>query len=383
MLGEVPRQIDPGLGSVSRPGLAPRPDALPHRELSLTEVLSHYSRVNAAVAVDVRKSIDAKYALRERLGDDEAKAFAIWLDRETTPLMEQLLHEFPFVSRIVDCEGEKENRKDRESGNGSADLPVLRGSYGMESLVPFSERHVLDTLGSASRIDLVIDPIEGTTRASLNQEGAVAIIAGTLTGNIAPIPPEDSPALYADRIVVSPRLMGKVFLDRSPHENVRAVMEEFRLTNPADVRVVVMKRARNQALIEELEKAGVTLDLIDSGDLMPAIEALTQNRPILSMGSGGKTEAVIAACAAKALGGVFEMRYVAKNGDPVEEFPGLLRLDDVISGSASDYFVNFASITGVPELDLPVPEARGGSYIVSVATITSENAGLITQRVIV
>jgi fructose-1,6-bisphosphatase/sedoheptulose 1,7-bisphosphatase-like protein len=144
-----------------------------------------------------------------------------------------------------------------------------------------------------------------------------------------------------------------------------------------------MNRARNQVLIEELEKAGVVLDLIDSGDLMPALAALTQNKPILSMGSGGKQEAMIAACGAKALGGVFEMRYVTKEGKSVEEFSDILGLDDVASGKASDYFVSFASITGVPELGLAVPEARGGNYIVPVATITSENAELMVQGLII
>ncbi|MCL5435232.1 MAG: fructose-bisphosphatase class II [Patescibacteria group bacterium] len=383
MLGEVPRSIGPDLGSVSRPGLAPRSDVLPHRELSLREVLFHYSRVNAIVAVEARGAIGALYASGASLSEPDRKSFADKLDRQATVTMEQGLHSASFVSEVVPngCEGIKENRKALELGEGPADLPVLTGTYGAGHAVPFSERHVLSE--ADSKVELIIDPIEGTTRASLNQEGAVAVIAGTLTGNIAPIPPEDSPALYADRIVASPRLKGKVSLLQSPADNVRATMEEFELTNPKDVKVVVMRRGRNQTLIEELEKAGVTLELIPSGDLMPALAALTQNKPILSMGSGGKQEAVIAACAAKALGGSFELRYVTKEGKPVEEFPGLLKLDDVVSGPASDYFVNFASITGVSELGLAVPEARGSNYLVPVATITSENAGLMTQGLIV
>ncbi len=383
MLGEVPRPIGPGVDIVLKPGLTSKPDSLSRRELSLTEVLSHYSLVNAIVAVEARGAIDALYASGVSLSESDRKSFADKLDRQATATMEQGLHSASFVSEVVPdgCEGIKENRKALELGEGPADLPVLTGTYGAGDAVDFSERHIL--VDSASKVKLIIDPVEGTTRASLNQEGAVAVIAGTITGEIAPIPPEDSPALYADRIVASPRLNGKVSLLKSPADNVRAVMQEFELTNPKDVRVVVMNRPRNQALIEELEKAGVTLDLIPSGDLMPALAALTRNKPILSMGSGGKQEAVIAACAAKALGGAFELQYVTKEGNRVEEFPDILRIDDVVSGSASGYFVNFASITGVPELDLPVPEAKGGNYIVPVATITSENPGLITQEVIV
>ena len=375
----------PGTSILSEPGLTPRLDTLSHQELSLTEVLSHYSRVNAVVAVDVRKSIDAKYVSGEPLAVDDRKAFADELDRKATAIMERGLHSAPFVSEVVPdgCEGLKENRKALELGKGPTDLPVLTGTYGVGHTIDFSERHILNLLDSASKVKLIIDPVEGTTRASLNQEGAVAIIAGTLSGEIAPIPSEDSPALYADRIVASPRLKGKVSLFQTPADNVRAVLEEFGLTDPKDVRVVLMNRARNQTLIEELRIVGVTLDLIDSGDLMPAIAALTQNKPILSMGSGGKQEAVIAACAAKALGGVFELRYVAKNGDTVEEFPDILKMDDVVAGNPSDYFVNFASITGVPELGLSVPKARGNNYIVPVATITSKDLGLVAQGVIV
>ncbi len=368
--------LNAGLGLI-------RPDTLRHRELSLTEVVSHYSRVNAIVAVGARVAIDAKYASGGLLSKPEREAFADSLDRKATAVMEQGLHSASFVSEVVPdgCEGIKENRKALELGEGPTDLPVLTGTYGAGHAIAFSERHVLSAVDS--KVKLIIDPVEGTTRASLNQEGAVAVIAGTLTGEIAPIPPEDSPALYADRIVAPPRLRGKVSLLQSPADNVRAVMEEFGLTNPADVRVVVMNRPRNQALLEALRKEGVSLQLIDSGDLMPAIAALTQNKPTLSMGGGGKQEAVIVACGAKALGGVFEMRYVAKNGEPVEEFPDILRLDDVVSGPASGYFVNFASITGVAELGLAVPKVRGDNYIVPVATIIGENAGLITQEVIV
>jgi len=360
-------------------------DILPTRELSLAEVVFYYSRVNAVVAVGAREAITARYVSGISLDTQDRKAFADELDRKATSVMEKGLHSASFLSEVVPdgCEGIKENRKALELGEGPTDLPVLTGIYGAGHTVPFSERHVLNSLDSKSRVKLIIDPVEGTTRASLNQEGAVAIIAGTLTGDIARIPSEDSPALYANRIVASSRLSGKVSLSQSPADNVRAVMEEFELTNSADVRVVVMKRARNQALIQELEKTGVILDLIDSGDLMPALAALTQNKPILSMGSGGKQEAIIAACAAKALGGVFEMRYVAKNGESVEEFPDVLALDDVVSGFASDYFVNFASITGVPELGLGIPKTRGGNYIVPVATITSKNPRLIIQGVIV
>ncbi|MCL6096773.1 MAG: fructose-bisphosphatase class II [Patescibacteria group bacterium] len=383
MLGEVPRSIGPDLGNISRPGLAPKSDILLQRELSLREVLSHYSRVNAVVAVEARMAIDALYASGVSLNEPDRKSFADRLDRQATATMEQGLHSASFISEVIPdgCEGVKENRKALELGEGPADLPVLTGTYGAGHAVPFSERHVLSE--ADSKVKLTIDPVEGTTRASLNQEGAVAVIAGTLTGDIAPIPPEDSPALYADRVVASPRLKGKVSLDRSPDENIKAVMEEFGLTNPQDVEIVLMDRERNRVLIDGLQEAGATLRLIKSGDLMPAIEALIQNRPMLSMGSGGKQEAVIAACAAKALGGVFELRYVTKEGKPVEEFPDILRLDDVVSGPASDYFVNFASITGVSELGLAVPEARGSNYIVPVVTITSENPGLMTQGLIV
>lgn len=364
-----------------------RPDALPVREAflpTLPEVIALDSYVNAVVAVKTRMSIDAMYDVPGKsLDKPEKDIFADKLDRDATAIMERMLHEGPFVQEVIPngCEGKKENRKAKEKGTGPTDLPVLEGRYGVGHLVHFDRRDALDDLDSDSVVFLTIDPVEGTSRASSNQEGSVAIMAGTLTGEIAPIPSEETPALYADRIVAAPRLKGKVALHQSPEKNVKAVMKEFGLTNPADVEVVLMERDRNKVLIDGLRQAGATLRLIKSGDLMPAIEALTQDRPMLSMGSGGKQEAVIAACGAKALGGVFQMRYVTGEGKPAEGFSNVLELDEVVSGSTSDVFVNFASITGVPELGMPVPQKENGIFVVPVATITSANQELVIKGI--
>lgn len=258
---------------------------------------------------------------------------------------------------VLGCEGKKELRKD------GIELETLEGFHG-------------DPQGL--RLELFADPIEGTTAAASNRVGSVAIVAGGLENGHNLVPPEDGDAQYMERIVAGPRLKGKISLDMSTGDIVRVAMEGFSLSDSSQLKVVVLERARNAKLIEGLETAGVTVVKIDAGDLMPALAALKQ-QPIISMGSGGKEEAMIAAIAAKARGGVFEGRYVDKDGNASLQHPQALDLDNLCPGDPKKYFVSLASITGTPSHGLGllrvIPRGLNGKRVNQVSVVDVTHRG--------
>lgn len=270
-----------------------------------------------------------------------------------------------FGISVLGCEGKKELRKD------GVELETLEGLHGAVKTIP--------------DLELFIDPIEGTTAAASNRVGSVCIVAGGLENGHNMVPPEDGDAQYLLRTVASPRLRGRISLDMSPSEVVKEAKRAFNLSSPSELRVVVLDRLRNAELMRGLEEAGATLVRIEAGDLMPALASL-KHTPILSMGSGGKEEGMIAAIAAKAVGGFFEGRYVDKDGNSSKQHPQRLILDSVCPGDSSRYFVSLASITGTPEYGLGLfrvlPRGINGDTVNQVSVVDITKRDLFRKRII-
>lgn len=357
MIGEIPRAgfaVDP-----ENPDAIVASNILPKTEtktpLDIERVIPFVNDTVVQTAVAAWEGIQERYGDQKVLSEEEKGVFSIGLDNQAANIMEAGFNNGTFGVEVLDCEGAKEKRK------YGIVVKILQGHYGPQG----------------EGIEVFVDPIEGTKAASSNIMGSVSIVAGSLDRGHPLIPPEDGDAHYTDRIVASPKLRGKISLEMAPSDIVAEAMRAYNLKDPSQLRAVVMNRERNAQLLKGLEEAGATLIKIDAGDLMPALASL-KHRPIISVGSGGKTEAMIAAIAAKAVGGVFEGRYVDKDGKLSVQHPEKLTLDKVCPGDPSNYFVSLASITGTPEYALgllPIIRRANGviAHQVSVVDITKRS----------
>jgi fructose-1,6-bisphosphatase II len=114
--------------------------------------------------------------------------------------------------------------------------------------------------------------------------------------------------VYADKIAASEEVRGKVDLNASVAENIRAVAKAKGM-DMDDLTVVVLDRPRHAELIREIRATGARIRLIPHGDVAAAIQAMLPDSGIdLLMGIGGAPEAVLAACAARCLNGEFLCR---------------------------------------------------------------------------
>ena len=161
------------------------------------------------------------------------------------------------------------------------------------------------------RIDIALDPLEGTTICAKAGPNSLAVLAIAEAGGLL-----NAPDVYMDKLAVGPGLPdGVIDLDRTPTQNVQAVAAAKGVA-PGDIMVCVLDRPRHEALIAELRGLGCGVVLIGDGDVAGVIATTDPETGVdLYMGSGGAPEGVLAAAALRCVGGQFKGRLLFRNDD--------------------------------------------------------------------
>ena len=198
------------------------------------------------------------------------------------------------------------------------------------------------------KIEIALDPLEGTTICATGGSNALSVIAAAEEGGFL-----HAPDTYMDKIAVGPEGAGAIDLDRSPTDNLVAVAEA-KSVPVSDLTVVILERPRHEKLIDEVRKAGARIQLIKDGDVSAAIATCSRDRQVdILMGIGGAPEGVIAAAALRCVGGELQARLKPRNAAEaeraramgVEDLEAKLGMEDLASGN-----VMFAA-TGVTSGD--------------------------------
>ncbi len=165
--------------------------------------------------------------------------------------------------------------------------------------------------GTGPKIDIALDPLEGTTITAKAGPNALAVLACAEEGNLL-----NAPDVYMDKLAVGPGYPdGVISLDKSPTENVKAVAAA-KGVEPGDIIVCVLDRPRHAELIAELRALGCGVQLIPDGDVAGVIATTNEDTGIdMYMGSGGAPEGVLAAAALRCVGGQFNGRLLFRNDD--------------------------------------------------------------------
>jgi len=161
------------------------------------------------------------------------------------------------------------------------------------------------------RIDIALDPLEGTTITAKAGPNALAVLAAAEAGGLL-----NAPDVYMDKLAVGPGYPdGVIDLDRSVRENVEAVAAAKGVT-PGDIIVCVLDRPRHEKIIAELRAMGCGVHLIPDGDVAGVIAVTNPATGVdIYMGSGGAPEGVLACAALRCVGGQFKGRLLFRNDD--------------------------------------------------------------------
>jgi fructose-1,6-bisphosphatase II / sedoheptulose-1,7-bisphosphatase len=186
------------------------------------------------------------------------------------------------------------------------------------------------------KIDIALDPLEGTTITAKAGPNALAVLAAAEAGNLL-----NAPDVYMDKLAVGPGYPeGIIDLAKSATENVAAVAEAKGVA-PGDIIVCVLDRPRHAALIAELRGLGCGVVLIGDGDVAGVIAVTNPDTMIdMYMGSGGAPEGVLAAAALRCVGGQFNGRLLFRNDDEkqraykwgIEDLNKIYKLEELAKG---------------------------------------------------
>lgn len=232
----------------------------------------------------VRVTEAAAIAASTLVGRGDEKA----ADAAAVEAMRTALNELDMDGTVVIGEGERD------------EAPML-----------FIGEKVGAAIGSGPKIDIALDPLEGTTITAKAGPNALAVLAVAEAGNLL-----NAPDTYMDKLAIGPGYPeGIIDLAKSPTENVQAVAKA-KGVSPAEIIVCVLDRPRHEKLIAELRALGCGVALIPDGDVAGVIAVTNPETTIdLYMGQGGAPEGVLAAAALRCVGGQFKGRLVFRNED--------------------------------------------------------------------
>ncbi len=256
--------------------------------------------------------------------------------------------------------GRWQGRGDKEAGDQAAvdAMRLMLQTVDMDGIVVIGEGEKDEApmlyngeqvgAGEPPRVDIAVDPVEGTTLLAEGRPGAIAVIALSPRGTMF----DPGPCVYMEKLVVDPAAAGVVDLDAPIGDNLAAIAtakdKEVR-----DVTVIMLERDRHEELKRGIRAAGARLQLISHGDVSAGVRAAWSQRADIDLliGIGGTPEGVITACAVKSIGGEMQGRLWPRNDEERQaaedagyDLGRVLTTDELVT--SDDVFFVCTGITG-------------------------------------
>jgi fructose-1,6-bisphosphatase II / sedoheptulose-1,7-bisphosphatase len=231
--------------------------------------------------------------------------------------------------------------------------------------------------GKGPRIDIALDPLEGTTLTAKAMANALAVMAWAPGGAML-----QAPDTYMDKIAVGPGFpAGVVDLDATPADNVKA-LAKAKGVEPSAITACVLDRPRHAEIISSLRGVGARVHLITDGDVAGVINTADPDTGVdIYIGQGGAPEGVLACAALKCVGGQFQGRLVFRNADErgraerlgITDFDKKYDLHEMVRGPAI-----FAA-TGVTKGALLDGVRVEGGFVQTHSLVMDSSTGAVRQ----
>jgi fructose-1,6-bisphosphatase II / sedoheptulose-1,7-bisphosphatase len=162
-------------------------------------------------------------------------------------------------------------------------------------------------INAGPKVDIAVDPLEGTTLCAKNMPGAIATMAMADGGTLL-----HAPDVYMQKIAIGPGYARNVIeLDAPPAENIRRLAKAKDVPMSA-ITALVLDRPRHAELIAAIRSTGAAVRLITDGDVAGVIHTATPDETGVDIyiGTGGAPEGVLAAAALRCIGGQMQCRLI-------------------------------------------------------------------------
>jgi fructose-1,6-bisphosphatase II / sedoheptulose-1,7-bisphosphatase len=293
----------------------------------------------------VRVTEAAALAASRLMGRGDEKA----ADQAAVDAMRRALNDLPIDGTVVIGEGERD------------EAPML---------------YIGEKVGAGGpKIDIALDPLEGTTITAKGGTNALAVIAMAEAGGFL-----NAPDTYMEKISVGPGLPdGIVDLDATPAENLKNLATAKGM-EISDVVACILDRPRHADLIAQVRATGARIMLISDGDVAGVIATAKPGTGVdIYMGQGGAPEGVLAAAALRCIGGQMQGRLVFRNEDEkaraarwgVKDLHRKYSLTDLANGD-----VMFAA-TGVTDGPMLKGVRRGSTWATTQSMVMRSKTGTV------
>jgi fructose-1,6-bisphosphatase II / sedoheptulose-1,7-bisphosphatase len=157
------------------------------------------------------------------------------------------------------------------------------------------------------KVDIAVDPLEGTTLCAKNMPGAIATVAMADEGTLL-----HAPDVYMEKVAIGPGYpKGVVDLDAPAGDNVLK-LAKAKGVRPENITALILDRPRHADMIAAVRKVGAAVRLITDGDVAGVIHTADPETTGVDiyLGIGGAPEGVLAAAALRCIGGQMQCRLV-------------------------------------------------------------------------
>jgi len=239
----------------------------------------HLDRAFALEAVRVTEAAAVSAARQIGRGDEHAA------DQAAVEAMRNAFNILPIDGTVVIGEGERD------------EAPML---------------YIGEKVGSGGlKVDIALDPLEGTTLTAKALPNALAVMAMAEPGTLL-----NAPDTYMDKIAIGGGYPeGTIDLDADPADNIVS-LAKAKGVKPGDITALILDRPRHEKIIASVRRAGASVRLITDGDVAGVIATADPETGIdIYLGQGGAPEGVLAAAALRCVGGQIQTRLVFKKDD--------------------------------------------------------------------
>ncbi len=311
-----------------------RPGSKPDRNLALELV-----RVTEAASLAAARWVGR--------GDKEAA------DGAAVDAMRLLINTVPMEGIVVIGEGEKD------------EAPML-----------FNGEEIGD--GSPPRVDIAVDPLEGTRLCAQGRPGSLAVIALAERGTMF----DPGPCVYMEKLVGGPEIADCLSLSEPVGDVVKRVADR-RGVSPTEITTVILDRERHAEGVRQIREAGSRIRFITDGDVSAALLAVMDGTGVdLLWGIGGTPEGVISAAAIKCLGGQILGRLWPRDDDERKaaleagyDIERVLEVDDLVGGNDA-----FFAASGVTDGDLlQGVRYHGAGYATTESLVMRSRSGTVRR----
>lgn len=201
--------------------------------------------------------------------------------------------------------------------------------------------------GHPPAVDIAADPIEGAPERSLGRPNTLALAALAERWSLW----DSGPSVYVDEIVVGSAAREVIDLNLSPTENLQRIAEALKC-QVNDLNVFVLDKPRHENLMRELNEAGARVKINSGGFIVGAMLAAMPGTGVdVMMSIGRASEAVLAACAVKAVDGGMQIRRAPQSEEEMQRVQAVMgkRANQILTGAelckSDDVFFAATGIT--------------------------------------